>query len=749
MAKFVGSAQSDHHRVDLDRLYHLHSFRQRLSRYKSSDGLPASMFDALEELQQNAERVLLARSGEELRRPITVAVVGDFSSGKSSLLNALLGGPYCPVALAPTTSAITYFTYGAELTILEQDASGQLRPIDQATYRSRVQHVDAGQGSAPPADSHAPAGHSLFPVTMPRGRPAFLATPREVLVAPSQEATPSSRAQEACQPARTLTFHYHLPLPFLEGVRIIDTPGFENPAQNTLDTAATEEAVRSADVLFVVMNIEKGNPSGPLLRNLDRMRERFGKDHMPPAYLLISQADRVPAAAVRSRVLRNNQKKYGKTFSKFLLVSAHELMNQAQEDETTVQRAIQEAVGRVYVALEARKSFALRIAGEAAPKSSSGRGEAPYVVNCDGRSIRLPPRLEGSLASRDQLLQLVTEVRSLRESLLNDRAFRHRTELRIAWKRTLGDVHAALDSLVDQRDLARTLECGVNNGSAPDLMKVSTQACLNALIDFVRESIVDSLVHKKRVEKGFWSDTTHHEYFMDTSRLLDAYASPTTYSRGRFQWGRFKDSLRALLALHSGGPEERRDQVDGDASKVAALQQLLALLSSQRGLSPGTAAQPPEPVLDEVLESVLAELRKTPQWWREHLASNLATHLAHLTRPSVVPHILNEILEWRSAADNNLEYSGSSSPGLALVHLWTETSDGGEGAQRNLVGVLENVARREARHVYAHTILPRLHAVAARREAMREQRRAGHEHVLAELRSLMKQAVALASDQAP
>lgn len=51
---------------------------------------------------------------------IQVAVVGDFSAGKSTLINALLGSEICPTRCDPTTSSITYFEYGEELSIQQE-----------------------------------------------------------------------------------------------------------------------------------------------------------------------------------------------------------------------------------------------------------------------------------------------------------------------------------------------------------------------------------------------------------------------------------------------------------------------------------------------------------------------------------------------------------------------------------------------------------------------------------------------------
>ena len=57
-------------------------------------------------------RMLLAKRHEILQRQFNVVVVGEFSSGKSTLLNALLGQKLLPAKMAPCTKAILEIQYG-------------------------------------------------------------------------------------------------------------------------------------------------------------------------------------------------------------------------------------------------------------------------------------------------------------------------------------------------------------------------------------------------------------------------------------------------------------------------------------------------------------------------------------------------------------------------------------------------------------------------------------------------------------
>lgn len=56
----------------------------------------------------------VARSGSGLDQPLLVTVMGEFSSGKSSFVNAFIGGDVAATGVAPTTATINVVRYGRE-----------------------------------------------------------------------------------------------------------------------------------------------------------------------------------------------------------------------------------------------------------------------------------------------------------------------------------------------------------------------------------------------------------------------------------------------------------------------------------------------------------------------------------------------------------------------------------------------------------------------------------------------------------
>ena len=65
---------------------------------------------SLSKVEEAMHQVVAAR--ERLVRPLTIAIMGEFSAGKSTFVNALLAEPVAPMGVLPTTSTINVFRRG-------------------------------------------------------------------------------------------------------------------------------------------------------------------------------------------------------------------------------------------------------------------------------------------------------------------------------------------------------------------------------------------------------------------------------------------------------------------------------------------------------------------------------------------------------------------------------------------------------------------------------------------------------------
>lgn len=89
---------------------------------------------------QLEELPLLPDAIKALDELFLLVIVGEFNSGKSSLMNALLGGEYLPTGNLPTTNEISVLRYGEEKT--ERDSDGQFVRYVPSPLLREIQLVD-------------------------------------------------------------------------------------------------------------------------------------------------------------------------------------------------------------------------------------------------------------------------------------------------------------------------------------------------------------------------------------------------------------------------------------------------------------------------------------------------------------------------------------------------------------------------------------------------------------------------------
>jgi tetratricopeptide (TPR) repeat protein len=156
----------------------------------------------------------VSRAAADLDQPLLVTVMGEFSSGKSSFVNAFIGAEVAPTGITPTTATINVVRYGRERggriidqagrsTELGWDALfARLRGLtaDDARAIDRVEIlVPLPQLAAPSTSSTRPASTRSSPSTRPpRARSSPAPTPWSGCSPPARAARPASaRALEA------------------------------------------------------------------------------------------------------------------------------------------------------------------------------------------------------------------------------------------------------------------------------------------------------------------------------------------------------------------------------------------------------------------------------------------------------------------------------------------------------------------------------------------------------------------------
>ena len=373
---------------------------------------------------------------------LTVSVVGDFNSGKSTFINALLGMDICPVGDEPTTASITYFIHGAQERI-EQVKDGKRIPLEKSAYRALACHKKEGDN-----EPHV--------------------------------------------------FHISINSPILEHIRLVDTPGFNAPPPNTNDTRVTQSAVVESDVLFVLMDINKGNLSDTLLDQLDQLSQNSTNGSRQRLFLLLNKAEEKPQ---RTEVKRECLEQHGDHFRDVVLVSALQLNE--SEDEKPL-NALDIAMERIRSAYKAQNSFKANISATLTPQS--------YRLAISGNVYDVPISSDFELASRGQLADMVKSVSAERHVLLERQFQRNTLQLREDWQTTL--------SLLDQaseRALSEYSRFGDDETkrkeTALEAIEKAKDDTLNLVWEIFQE-IPDEIVREdQRTGEGlgFWSGPVYYQ----------------------------------------------------------------------------------------------------------------------------------------------------------------------------------------------------------------------------------------------
>lgn len=91
-------------------------------------------------VQEALSGVIAAR--ERLARPLTIAIMGEFSSGKSTFINALLGEAVAPMGVLPTTSTINLFRRGPSGSARVHYRDGSIGTVARDEVHTFLQNLD-------------------------------------------------------------------------------------------------------------------------------------------------------------------------------------------------------------------------------------------------------------------------------------------------------------------------------------------------------------------------------------------------------------------------------------------------------------------------------------------------------------------------------------------------------------------------------------------------------------------------------
>lgn len=187
----------------------------------------------------------IAEVAVERRRPLRLAIVGEFNAGKSTFINALIGADIAPTGVLPTTATLHHLRYAPD-------------PIARIVFER----------------SHEPP-ERLLPVENLR------------------------KTLKELQSEPIVRVEIGMPLPALTRVEVIDTPGFNAP--DASHTLAARRAFDESDVALWLLDATQ-----PLKQTEREILEEVRAAKIP-LQILVNKADRLSEADLEKVMTSTNQ----------------------------------------------------------------------------------------------------------------------------------------------------------------------------------------------------------------------------------------------------------------------------------------------------------------------------------------------------------------------------------------------------------------------------------------------------------
>ncbi len=96
----------------------------------------SNKYEQFDRIKKNFDYWANLKQKPWLEGKITIALLGKFSSGKSSIINAILKDDLLPIATTPSTAVSTYISYGSTLRIKYSTDEASLREVDPSFFKS-------------------------------------------------------------------------------------------------------------------------------------------------------------------------------------------------------------------------------------------------------------------------------------------------------------------------------------------------------------------------------------------------------------------------------------------------------------------------------------------------------------------------------------------------------------------------------------------------------------------------------------
>ena len=282
----------------------INSTRYALNQSRFLRGASAQKESAQEKILQNLE--LETRSKEQISH-LKIAIVGQFSSGKSSFINALLGGEILPSGVTPVTAKVCEISYGENL----GSTINQNNPQDTNHLQNLSQN--------PPKNSSQNLPQKLLQNLLIEVHYKDSSIKLKPLAYLHQI--------DSIENATISHFKLQAPIELLKNITFLDTPGFNS--QNQIDTDTTNAILREVDGIIwlsLIDNVGKQSEKDILQEHL--------KQYSAKSLCILNQKDRLKDEQEISTSLSYANNAFSGFFAEIIPISAKQALDSYQSDSS-------------------------------------------------------------------------------------------------------------------------------------------------------------------------------------------------------------------------------------------------------------------------------------------------------------------------------------------------------------------------------------------------------------------------------
>lgn len=282
----------------------INSTRYALNQSRFLRGASTQKESAQEKILQKLE--LETRSKEQISH-LKIAIVGQFSSGKSSFINALLGGEILPSGVTPVTAKVCEISYGENL----GSAISQNNPQDANHLQNLSQN--------PSKNSSQNLPKNLFQNLLIEVHYKDSSIKLKPLAYLHQI--------DSIENATISHFKLQAPIELLKNITFLDTPGFNS--QNQIDTDTTNAILREVDGIIwlsLIDNVGKQSEKDILEEHL--------KQYSAKSLCILNQKDRLKDEQEINTSLSYANSAFSGFFAEIIPISAKQALDSYQSDSS-------------------------------------------------------------------------------------------------------------------------------------------------------------------------------------------------------------------------------------------------------------------------------------------------------------------------------------------------------------------------------------------------------------------------------